>query len=252
MTKKPPPLDWYKCYPADWLKDTRDLTPEQRGIYRDIVDMIYLTGGAIPDNPKRIAYALCVHPWVWKRVRGVLLAQGFLFITGGKLHQKRAQKVLREQEEWRRRSGRLPEESPTSQPQLFENLNDSNGRLRGTSTESESDSESERKKERKGPYALRVETDDDKVQEPPKPRKQVPQHLRQALVEQIGAERAGSIIREYEDDGLADTAQAIVPAFKGYLKKCYGIHLGKLSPEEVLRQSMGLCGGDTALPKKLR
>jgi len=90
------PLPWFKFYQEKWLEDTRVLTPEARGLYVDVLALIYKAGGPIDDDVGRIAHYMHVHVRVWKRVRSALLAHGFLYLAEGKLHQKRAQSVLAE------------------------------------------------------------------------------------------------------------------------------------------------------------
>jgi uncharacterized protein YdaU (DUF1376 family) len=45
----------FDCYPHDWLLDTSRLTPEDRGIYVQIVMLIYARGGRIDNDPKWIS-----------------------------------------------------------------------------------------------------------------------------------------------------------------------------------------------------
>lgn len=45
----------FDCYPHDWLLDTSKLTPEDRGIYVQIVMLIYARGGHIDNDPKWIS-----------------------------------------------------------------------------------------------------------------------------------------------------------------------------------------------------
>ena len=90
------PLPWFKFYQEKWLEDTRVLTPEARGLYVDVLALIYKAGGPIDDDVGRVAHYMHVHVRVWKRVRSALLAHGFLYLAEGKLHQKRAQSVLAE------------------------------------------------------------------------------------------------------------------------------------------------------------
>ncbi len=45
----------FDCYPHDWLLDTSRLIPEDRGIYVQIVMLIYARGGQIDNDPKWIS-----------------------------------------------------------------------------------------------------------------------------------------------------------------------------------------------------
>jgi uncharacterized protein YdaU (DUF1376 family) len=51
-----------------------DLTLEEQGAYRNLLDEATLRGGAIPDNPEVLAKA-CGDPRRWPKVRAVVLAR---------------------------------------------------------------------------------------------------------------------------------------------------------------------------------
>lgn len=99
---------WYKRYPRDFFDATRCLTGEQRGYFNDVCDLIYMNDGPIADDSRHLAFRLCVDLRVWKRVRNVLLAHGFLYIVHGKLMNKRCKEVLAERQVERRCSAQEP------------------------------------------------------------------------------------------------------------------------------------------------
>lgn len=59
-----------------WRKSTAytDMTLEQQGAYRNLLDEATLRGGALPDNQEVLAKA-CGDPRKWKRVRDVVMAR---------------------------------------------------------------------------------------------------------------------------------------------------------------------------------
>ena len=71
-------LPYFNYYPRDFIADTRHLTYEQRGIYHDILDFMWIYGEdcTLPDEPKTIAGLLNVSPAKWQSVRAVLV-EGF-------------------------------------------------------------------------------------------------------------------------------------------------------------------------------
>jgi len=49
------PDNWYKCEAAKILNGTADMTPDQRGIYRTLLDILYDKGGCHAFNPRSLA-----------------------------------------------------------------------------------------------------------------------------------------------------------------------------------------------------
>ena len=142
--RKPHETDpWYKRYARDFFEDTRDLSPEQRGLYNDVIDLIYMAEGPIKDDDRLLAFRMCVDVRKWRRIRKALLATGKLFITRGQLHNKRARAVLAQREIERRSMGRRGVAPSDVDPDLFENINPINGTSRPRYPSSDQ-SESER------------------------------------------------------------------------------------------------------------
>lgn len=148
---------WYKRYARDFFEDTRELTPEQRGLYNDAVDLIYMAEGPIGDDDRLLAHKMCVDVRTWRRVRKTLLATGKLYITRGQLFNKRAKEVLDRREIERRSMGRSAGGRPEVGPDLFENINDSNAPVRATSTDQDrSDQKSQKKDHQDRSFEPRV------------------------------------------------------------------------------------------------
>lgn len=144
--RKPHEADpWYKRYPRDFYDDTRVLKPDERGLYNDIVDLIYMAEGPLKDDDRILAHKLYVDIKLWRRVRRRLLAGGWLFITRGHLHNKRAKEVLATREEERTSMGRRGLPRPDVQGDFFKNTNEINGNCRASSTELESQRAEEEK-----------------------------------------------------------------------------------------------------------
>lgn len=80
---------WYKRNPRDFYEGTRKLTLEQRGAYSDIIDLLYMHGGAIPDDAKWMSHALHVSTRKWASIRTALLAAGKIETADGSIVNKR-------------------------------------------------------------------------------------------------------------------------------------------------------------------
>lgn len=59
--------------PDEWLAGTRNLEPDERGLYWDCCALIYSRGGPIADDERWLAKALAVDVRTWRRVRAALL-----------------------------------------------------------------------------------------------------------------------------------------------------------------------------------
>ena len=99
---------WYKRNPQDFHDGTRELSLEARGAYNDVVDMIYIFGGALRMSDTVIASKLVVDVRKWRPLKKQLIASGKLFLTPeGWLHNERAEAELlaRQQVNDRRSTG---------------------------------------------------------------------------------------------------------------------------------------------------
>ncbi len=142
--KKPHEIEpWYKRYPLDIYEDTRDLKPDERGLYNDCLDLIYMAAGPIADDDRRLAHKMHVDIKVWRRIRRTLLATGKLYITCGKLMNKRCKEVLDERKLQLALMGRQVEPNSEVAPDLFGNANEINGDMASRSTDSDSERERE-------------------------------------------------------------------------------------------------------------
>lgn len=83
-------LPWFKCFQDAWLEGTRDLTPDQRGIYFDCLCLIYKYDAPIRNDDEWIAYQLHVSTRKWRTVCAALIAAGKLTKTKAGLINSRA------------------------------------------------------------------------------------------------------------------------------------------------------------------
>lgn len=90
----PRPDPWYKRFPEDYRRGTRKLSLAARGAYSDILDMIFMQGGPIPDDNKWIACELHVRAWQWLRIRQELFAAGKLILTPEGITNARAEQEI--------------------------------------------------------------------------------------------------------------------------------------------------------------
>lgn len=81
-------------YPKDWLVKTTMLSPEERGVYIQIIALIYSYGGPIHNDPKHIAGVSGCSTRKAKIIIDELVSRGFLQFSGEKITQKRAEKEL--------------------------------------------------------------------------------------------------------------------------------------------------------------
>lgn len=128
MSKKSPKSDrlpWFKFHQDQWLEGTRELTPQQRGLYVDCLCLMYKYDRPLKDDIEWVAYQLHVKPTVWKKVRGELVARGKLVETPDGLVNERAEQEIVERglvREKRSKSASFRQEILRSEPQLpFEN-----------------------------------------------------------------------------------------------------------------------------------
>jgi uncharacterized protein YdaU (DUF1376 family) len=86
-------LPYFNYYPRDFIADTRHLSFEQRGVYRELLDFMWIYGDdcTLPDDPKTISGLLGLSPKKWLQFRAALV-EGFapvLRSTNGRLISKR-------------------------------------------------------------------------------------------------------------------------------------------------------------------
>lgn len=87
-------LDWYKREPASMLDAIRAarMTDTQAAVYNVVLDLIYLTAGETPNDPRFIAAHFSnIGAAKARRTIDELIEMGKLDVVGDMLHQKRAE-----------------------------------------------------------------------------------------------------------------------------------------------------------------
>lgn len=83
-------LPWYKRDPEDALNGMLELSLEERGAYNTILDLIYLRDNNLLDDDRFIAGWLRCDVRVWKRIRCTLIDREKLYVSDGRLRNRRA------------------------------------------------------------------------------------------------------------------------------------------------------------------
>ena len=87
-------LPYYKAYPRDFVEGTIGMPFEVKCAYRVVIDLIYMQGGQLPDDPRYISGHLGCSLRKWKSIRFDLIERGKLIVSGEFLTNKRAEKEL--------------------------------------------------------------------------------------------------------------------------------------------------------------
>jgi uncharacterized protein YdaU (DUF1376 family) len=85
-------IDWR---PADWLRDTAGLKADVKGVYIDILSLIYSDGRAIDTDDIRLFSMLGNNKTVIKRCINELITRNFIIENDGKLTNFRAENELK-------------------------------------------------------------------------------------------------------------------------------------------------------------
>jgi uncharacterized protein YdaU (DUF1376 family) len=92
---------WYKRNARDFYEGTRRLTLEQRGAYTDLIDLIYIHDGEVPDDQDWLAHALHISRRKWRTIRTALIEAGKIASVDGKITNSRAEIELSERRQRR-------------------------------------------------------------------------------------------------------------------------------------------------------
>lgn len=118
----PRPDRWFPFYAEDWLHGTRQLSPGARGVYLDILCLIYMRKGSVPDDNRWITCSLHIGPRRWLKLRKELFDAGKLEIgSDGGIINGRAMEEISAQTRTQTR--------PESRPKLVPKLGPSGRRL---------------------------------------------------------------------------------------------------------------------------
>ena len=90
------PLPYYKRFPRDFLEGTIGLSFQEKGAYAILLDLIYMRGGRLENDPRYIAAQLGCSVRFWKVAREGLLAKGKIEITNGVITNLRADEEIKQ------------------------------------------------------------------------------------------------------------------------------------------------------------
>lgn len=83
-------LPYYKAYPRDFIEGTIGMPFEIKCAYRVVLDLIYMQGGELPDDPRYISGLLGCSIRKWKTIRNALVEMGKIQVSGEFLTNYRA------------------------------------------------------------------------------------------------------------------------------------------------------------------
>lgn len=84
----------YQHHINDWRRDTADLSLEERGAYRELLDWYYSTGGKLPADLPRLYRVLAVQTQSERRAIATVSKRFFTVTADGFLRQKRAENEI--------------------------------------------------------------------------------------------------------------------------------------------------------------
>lgn len=83
-------LPYYKRYPRDFIEGTIGMPFELKAAYSVVLDLIYMQGGELPDDPRYISGLLGLSVRKWNSIRKDLIAVGKIQVNGEFLTNYRA------------------------------------------------------------------------------------------------------------------------------------------------------------------
>lgn len=87
-------LPWYRRFPDNFIAGTVGLTLEEKGAYSLVLDLIYVRGGPVPDEPRYIAGVCNCSVRKWNTIRQRLIDLGKIEAVNGFLMNHRAEEEL--------------------------------------------------------------------------------------------------------------------------------------------------------------
>ena len=87
-------IAWYKRDPSAALRGMRSLTPEERGVYNTILDLIYDSANELIDDDRFMAGNCNCDVRVYRRVKKRLLHMEKLYVEGGYLRNRTADEAV--------------------------------------------------------------------------------------------------------------------------------------------------------------
>lgn len=87
-------LPWYRRFPDNFIAGTVGLTLEEKGAYSLLLDLMYVRGGPVPDEPRYIAGVCNCSVRKWNAIRQRLIDLGKIEVADGMLTNHRAEEEL--------------------------------------------------------------------------------------------------------------------------------------------------------------
>ena len=84
-------VKWYKHDPAAFLEGVIGLTPEERGAYITVIDLLYARAPLGNVTDELVTRALVINPRTWRRLKASLIAKGKVWETPRGLVAKRVE-----------------------------------------------------------------------------------------------------------------------------------------------------------------
>ena len=85
---------WYRRFPDNFIAGTVGLTLEEKGAYSLVLDLMYVRGGPVPDEPRYIAGVCNCSVRKWNAIRAKLIDLGKIHVVNGFLTNDRAEKEI--------------------------------------------------------------------------------------------------------------------------------------------------------------
>lgn len=85
---------WYRRFPDNFIAGTVGLTLEEKGAYSLVLDLMYVRGGPVPDEPRYIAGVCNCSVRKWNAIRAKLVDLGKIHVVNGFLTNERAEKEI--------------------------------------------------------------------------------------------------------------------------------------------------------------
>lgn len=85
---------WYRRFPDNFIAGTVGLTLEEKGAYSLVLDLMYVRGGPVPDEPRYIAGVCNCSVRKWNAIRARLIELGKIHAADGFLSNDRAEKEI--------------------------------------------------------------------------------------------------------------------------------------------------------------
>lgn len=87
-------LPWYRRFPDNFIAGTVGLTLEEKGAYSLVLDLMYVRGGPVPDEPRYIAGVCNCSVRKWNAIRQRLIDLGKIHAVDGYLTNHRAEEEI--------------------------------------------------------------------------------------------------------------------------------------------------------------